>query len=95
LFAGQYYHFAFRLPHVFRPLITALQIVQLATVTWVWHITPDTCADNAVLATFPSAYPLEHATPYIFVPVYFAFFVKFFVMTYVCPKRAVVKQKAV
>ncbi|CAF3982099.1 unnamed protein product [Adineta steineri] len=38
-----YYHFAFRLPKFLRPLITTLQIVQLLTVTYVWHIVPSSC----------------------------------------------------
>ena len=48
-------------------MITALQIVQLVTVTWVWHVTGDTCSTNAHLANFQRHYPLEHALPYAMV----------------------------
>ena len=34
-----YYHFAFRLPKLLRPIITSLQIVQLMASTYIWHVT--------------------------------------------------------
>lgn len=33
-----YYHFAWRLPKILRPVITAAQIVQLAYLTWLWYV---------------------------------------------------------
>ena len=91
----QYYHFAFRLPRIFRPLITALQIVQLFTVTWVWHITPDVCSDVTLYASFPTKYPFEYVLPYLFVPVYLLFFLHFFATNYLMskPKPAAAKAK--
>ena len=79
-----YYHYAFRLPRAFRPFITAAQIVQLITVTYLWHVTPATCTQNA---TFPKDHYLEFLFPYLFVPVYCIFFVKFFVESYLFPQR--------
>lgn len=75
-----YYHYAFRLPKVMRPLITAAQIAQLVSSTWFWHITPATCP---ALAYYPQEHFAEFCFPYVFVPVYTLFFLKFFYETYI------------
>ncbi len=78
-----YAHYAFRLPKWFRPIITALQLLQLVTVTYLWHITPSTC--GAPFDSFPTDHPIEHFTPYTLVPVYTLFFLHFFVRQYIFP----------
>lgn len=80
-----YYHYAFRLPRAVRPFITASQIVQLVTVTYMWHVAPTICPANA---DFPKEHFWEFAFPYLFVPVYCVFFVKFFFESYVLPKKS-------
>ena len=75
-----YAHYAWRLPKPFRPVITAAQIVQLAVATWMWHISPATCP---AFASFPAADPIAFIGPYALVPVYLAFFLQFFVTTYI------------
>lgn len=77
-----YYHFAYRLPKIFRPLITALQIVQLITVTYVWHEIPTVCVD---FENYPRDNFAEYLTPYGLVPVYCLFFFKFFIEQYLLP----------
>lgn len=79
-----YYHYAFRLPKFMRPLITAAQIVQLVTVTYIWHITPQSCQDHS---QFPKDHLVEFLIPYGFVPVYTIFFVKFFAEAYLFPSK--------
>ena len=74
-----YYHFAYRLPKIFRPLITFLQIVQLASSTYIWHITPDVCPNYR---NFPNENFIEFLTPYVLVPVDCLFFLKFFFEQY-------------
>ena len=76
-----YYHFAFRLPKLLRPVITALQIVQLAWSTYIWHVTPGLCPQYR---DFPRQNRIEFLLPYILVPVYCLFFLKFFFEQYLC-----------
>lgn len=78
-----YYHYAFRLPKAVRPIITALQLVQLGTVTYFWHVTPSTCS---AYTKFPQVYTIEFLLPYAMVPVYGIFFVRFFLQSYVFKK---------
>jgi hypothetical protein len=78
-----YAHYAFRLPKFFRPIITAAQIAQLVTVTYIWHITPSTC--GAPFDSFPTDHYFEHLTPYTLVPVYTIFFLDFFARQYIVP----------
>lgn len=81
-----YAHYAWRLPKALRPLITAAQLVQLAGVTWLWHATPALCP---AYADFHVRHPVEFAVPYALVPVYLAFFLHFFYVSYVrVDKRA-------
>jgi hypothetical protein len=75
-----YYHFAFRLPKFLRPFITVLQILQLMTVTYVWHNVPSSCS---IYSHFPQENYLEYVTPYALVPVYCLFFFKFFFEQYI------------
>ena len=75
-----YYHFAFRLSKIFRPIITGLQILQLITLTYMWHIVPDICPNYQ---HFSRAYPIIFLIPYALVPVYCLFFLRFFVEQYV------------
>ncbi|UJR08622.1 hypothetical protein I4U23_012881 [Adineta vaga] len=74
-----YYHFAFRLPKFFRPILTAIQIVQLITATYVWYIVPNVCPKYR---HFPREHPLEFSIPFALVPVYCLFFLKFFFQHY-------------
>jgi Ca2+/Na+ antiporter len=78
-----YYHYAFRLPKFMRPLITFAQIVQLVTVTGIWHLTPKECA---LYESYPKEHFVEFLLPYAMVPVYAIFFVKFFIESYVIKK---------
>lgn len=93
-----YYHFAFRLPRVFRPIITTLQIIQLIFCTYLWHINPSYCdllshsqspsvsfPSIVGLAAFPSLFPLTFFIPNSFVPVYCLFFFRFFFSQYIFP----------
>lgn len=80
-----YYHYAFRLPKFARPIITALQIVQLISVTYLWYATPDTCPAHA---SFIEDHTLEFYVPYALVPVYALFFIRFFIESYIIkPKQ--------
>jgi hypothetical protein len=74
-----YYHFAFRLPKFLRPIITALQILQLMALTYIWHIVPDVCPDYR---QFRREHLIEFLIPYALVPVYCLFFLKFFIEQY-------------
>ncbi len=78
-----YYHYTFRLPKIFRPFITIAQIIQLFSATYIWYITGESC-DIQML--HKDAYFLEYLVPYICVPVYGLFFVRFFFQEYVCKK---------
>jgi hypothetical protein len=87
-----YYHYAFRLPKFMRPIITAAQLAQLISSTWFWHVTPDVCPD---LAYYRAEHFLEFCFPYVFVPVYTLFFMKFFYETYIkAPAPSSEKKKA-
>lgn len=85
-----YYHFAYRLPKFMRPIITFAQIIQLATVTYMWSVIPDQCP---AFASFPSEHRYEFLVPYLMVPVYLLFFIKFFFDQYVCKKPVADKNK--
>ena len=71
-----YAHYAWPFPKKIVPLITIAQMAQLATVTYLWTITPQQCER---FASFPSTYFWEFLTPYAMVPVYLIFFIHFFV----------------
>ncbi|CAF3633002.1 unnamed protein product [Rotaria socialis] len=83
-----YYHFAFRLPKLLRPIITTLQIIQLITVTYIWHVVPTVCSSYK---HFPKRSFLEFLLPYALVPVYSLFFFKFFIEQYLMPSNKKVK----
>jgi hypothetical protein len=74
-----YYHFAFRLPKLLRPIITTLQITQLIAVTYMSYVIPIVCSEYKY---FPSQNMLEYYLPGAFVPVYCLFFFKFFIEQY-------------
>jgi hypothetical protein len=77
--ALMYYHFAFRLPKLLRPMITTLQIIQLLTVTYIWCVVPNLCSEYK---HFPHENFLAYLLPFAFVPVYCLFFFKFFIEQY-------------
>jgi hypothetical protein len=77
-----YSHYWRPWPKSLVPLITILQIIQLATVTYVWTVSPNECPD-AAFATAPKDFPLEFMTPYAMVPVFLYFFVVFFLKRFV------------
>ena len=79
--ALMYYHFAFRLPKCLRPVITAVQIVQLAVVTLAWMYCASACDD---FKGYRVASGASYALPFACVPVYLVFFVKFFIESYCC-----------
>ncbi|CAF2513477.1 unnamed protein product [Rotaria sp. Silwood2] len=86
-----YYHFAFRLPKFLRPMITTLQIIQLMTVTYIWHIVPRLCPKYK---HFPNENFLEFLLPYALVPVYSLFFFKFFIEQYLVTSTKKVKSSS-
>jgi len=81
-----YYHFVFRLPRFTRPLLTGIQIIQLVVVTLAWIDCSRLCVDAI---TFRKNHPLEFAIPFLLVPVYFLFFIKFFVEQYIIKVKKV------
>mmetsp|Transcript_32262 Transcript_32262/g.63085 ORF Transcript_32262/g.63085 Transcript_32262/m.63085 type:complete len:276 (-) Transcript_32262:1025-1852(-) len=81
-----YSHYWRSWPKMLVPLITALQITQLATVTYAWSVNPASCP-QAGFTSAPSEHPLEFATPYAMVPVYLYFFCVFFAKRFVCPVK--------
>jgi hypothetical protein len=86
-----YYHFAFRLPKLLRPLITTLQIIQLLTVTYIWRVVPSLCPEYK---HFPSQYFFEYLLPHALVPVYCLFFFKFFIEQYLLSSSKKVKSSS-
>jgi hypothetical protein len=79
-----YAHYAWPFPKAVVPAITAAQIAQLATVTYLWTITPSTCER---FSSFPEDYWLEFLTPYSMVPVYLLFFVQYFMTRFLFGSR--------
>lgn len=67
------------------PVITVLQITQLATVTYAWSVSPGECP-TATWASAPSDVTLAYLTPYAFVPVFLYLFVVFFVKRFILKK---------
>ena len=86
-----YYHFAFRLPKFFRPLITGLQIVQLLTLTYMWHIVPSLCPNYR---HFSRQHLIIFLIPYALVPVYCLFFFKFFIEQYLLSSSEKIKSSS-
>ena len=76
------------------PLITVLQIVQLATVTYAWSVSPGECP-AAAFASAPKEHTLAFLTPYAMVPVFLYFFVVFFVDRFIFKKAKAPKKRAV
>ena len=75
-----YAHYYRSFPKALVPVITVLQICQLAFVTYAWTVTPAECPafENAF-----ERHPLEFGAPYLMVPVFLAFFIKFFVARFI------------
>ena len=67
------------------PVITVLQIAQLATVTYAWTVSPAECP-AAPFASGPKDYLPEFLTPYAMVPVFLYFFVVFFFKRFILKK---------
>jgi hypothetical protein len=80
-----YSHYWRSWPKFLVPIITTLQIVQLATVTYAWTVTPGECPD-APFAKAPEESLMAFLTPYAMVPVFLYFFCVFFVKRFILPK---------
>jgi hypothetical protein len=80
-----YAHYAFRLPRMFRPIITIAQIIQLALGTLSHHINITTCKE---FSGYIEQHPFDYLVPYFFVPVYLGAFIRFFWQTYVSAPAA-------
>lgn len=65
-------------------MITAIQILQLLTVTYIWRVVPDRCPDYE---QFPSEYFLVYLLPHALVPVYLLVFFEFFIEQYLLASR--------
>eukprot|EP00461_Guttulinopsis_vulgaris_P001755 UN01755 len=78
-----YYHYAFRLPKMFRPLITFAQIVQLAIGTLSWGYNYEACSEYAGMRENS---PLSYWSLWAMVPVFLVFFIRFFFQTYILPQ---------
>jgi len=74
-----YYHFAFRLPKILRPVITFLQIVQLGLSTYGWSVCAHVCDEYK---PFRATELTEYWLMYLTAPVYLLFFIKFFFEQY-------------
>jgi hypothetical protein len=81
-----YAHYAWPFPKAIVPFITMAQIVQLFFVTYMWTVTPTICGGDYAVFAFRSQ-PLEFLTPYIFVPVYIIFFLRFFFKRFVLGQK--------
>ena len=87
-----YSHYYRSWPKPLVPAITVLQIVQLATVTYAWAVSPAVCP-AASFADAPKEHFLEFVTPYFMVPVYLFFFCVFFVKRFILPKKSKAPKK--
>eukprot|EP00614_Pseudopedinella_elastica_P027814 CAMPEP_0172621952 /NCGR_PEP_ID=MMETSP1068-20121228/116839_1 /TAXON_ID=35684 /ORGANISM="Pseudopedinella elastica, Strain CCMP716" /LENGTH=241 /DNA_ID=CAMNT_0013429941 /DNA_START=7 /DNA_END=732 /DNA_ORIENTATION=- len=80
-----YSHYWRSWPKSLVPVITVLQIAQLATVTYAWTVSPAECP-AAPFASGPKDYLPEFLTPYAMVPVFLYFFVVFFFKRFILKK---------
>jgi hypothetical protein len=80
-----YSHYWRKWPKALVPIITTLQIVQLATVTYAWTVSPGECPD-ADFARAPKESLLGFLTPYAMVPVFLYLFCVFFVKRFILKK---------
>ena len=91
--ALMYSHYWRAWPTAIVPLITVLQIAQLAYCIYAYHITGRVCSaaaeaagrDPPAFAIARTDHPLAYWTPYALVPVYLGFFLRFFAMRWLCP----------
>lgn len=70
-----------------------LQIIQLATVTYAWTVSPGECP-AAAFASAPRTETLSFLTPYAMVPVFLYLFVVFFVKRFILKKPKPEKSSA-
>ena len=77
-----YWHYARPFPKVIVPFITISQIAQLAFVTFTWYMSATHCES---CRSFIRDHWYEYMTPWLMVPVYLVFFVKFFLQRFVLP----------
>ena len=77
-----YSHYWRPWPKALVPLITVLQILQLATVTYAWYASAGECP-LAAFAAAPQEATLAYLTPYAMVPVFLYFFVVYFVRRFI------------
>jgi len=89
-----YWHYWKPWPKQFVPLITILQISQLAFVTYVYTINANTCRHQATglsrdlkFIDGPQEYLLEFLTAYATVPVFLVFFIRFFIQRFILKKK--------
>lgn len=80
-----YSHYWRPWPKPLVPMITVLQIAQLATVTYAWTVSPGECPASA-FSKGPAEYLPEFVTPYAMVPVFLYLFCVFFVETFILRK---------
>jgi len=73
----------------FVPMITVLQIVQLAFVTYAYTVNAAECGADSSYSRGRNEYPLEFWTAYGMVPVFLAFFIQFFIQRFVLIKKKV------
>ena len=87
-----YSHYWRSWPKGLVPIITVLQIAQLATVTYAWAVSPGECMDSSfsgfdVARLLPSTdFILAFLTPYAMVPVFLWLFIVFFVKRFILKK---------
>jgi len=86
-----YSHYWRSWPKTIVPVITVLQIAQLATVTYAWYASPGECP-SAPFASLPREEFLTYLTPYCMVPVFLYFFVVFFVKRFILKKPKALKK---
>ncbi len=88
-----YFHYWRPFGKMFVPVITLLQIAQLATVTYMWYAAPIACSDKN-WSKGPAEFPLEYIVPYLMVPTYLLFFCIYFVKRFLCKKKDKATDKA-
>lgn len=77
-----YYHYAHPLPSWLVPAVTVSQIGQLIFVTYLWGLQVQVCERHFDFAT---DHWLEFLTPFMMVPVFLLFFLKYFAERWILP----------
>jgi len=88
-----YHHYWKRWPESIAWIITVLQMMQLAFVTYTWYLNPAECP-AASFTDAPTELRAEYLTPYFMVPVFLFFFMKFFVGRFMFPAKKAKKVEA-